>query len=191
MSDKIIAFVDPTTGKIDPGLIPDGSGGAALPSGGTTGQVLRKKSATNGDVEWATPASSGGSTAPAGLMHFAWFTSAIAIRDFDPRVLTPPFGTVELLGVSAVARNVASSNGSGNTTIRVYINEVPAGDLSLPALSKSASAHKTGSSAASRIFVDTPVLQPSTQVSIGITSTASGTTPPDGLTVLVWYRYSA
>lgn len=31
-------------------------GGSSLPSGGTTGQVLTKHSATDGDVEWTTPA---------------------------------------------------------------------------------------------------------------------------------------
>lgn len=32
-----------------------------LPAGGTTGQVLSKKSATDGDVQWTTPAAGGGS----------------------------------------------------------------------------------------------------------------------------------
>lgn len=34
---------------------PVGSAGSALPSGGTTGQVLTKDSATNGDASWHTP----------------------------------------------------------------------------------------------------------------------------------------
>lgn len=34
---------------------PAGPPGPSLPPGGTTGQVLAKKSNTDGDVEWVTP----------------------------------------------------------------------------------------------------------------------------------------
>jgi len=36
-----------------------GSGGGSLPTGGTTGQVLTKKSSTDGDADWEDPASGG------------------------------------------------------------------------------------------------------------------------------------
>lgn len=35
--------------------------GGGLPAGGTTGQVLTKASATDGDADWQTPAAGGGS----------------------------------------------------------------------------------------------------------------------------------
>ena len=47
-----------------------GAGGTGLPPGGTTGQVLAKVSATDGDATWVPPAPKGdtGATGPAGPM---------------------------------------------------------------------------------------------------------------------------
>lgn len=43
----------------------NGADGVGVPTGGTTGQVLRKKTNSNYDTEWATPSSGGGSDANA------------------------------------------------------------------------------------------------------------------------------
>lgn len=37
-------------------------GGGGLPAGGTTGQVLTKASAADGDANWQTPSGGGGNT---------------------------------------------------------------------------------------------------------------------------------
>ena len=39
---------------------PPGDDGRGVPNGGTTGQVLTKLGATNGDADWETPAVGGG-----------------------------------------------------------------------------------------------------------------------------------
>lgn len=41
-----------------------GLGGGGLPAGGTTGQVLTKISATDGDANWQTPSGGGGGFNP-------------------------------------------------------------------------------------------------------------------------------
>lgn len=48
-------------GKVPAAQLPAGTGGGGgLPAGGTTGQVLTKRSAADGDAGWQTPATGGG-----------------------------------------------------------------------------------------------------------------------------------
>ena len=78
-----------------------------VPLGGTTGQVLRKKSNTNHDFEWATPASDGTQAAQAVADHEAesdphpgYLTPAEADADYEP------VGT----SASGIAAHEAASN---------------------------------------------------------------------------------
>ena len=59
---------------------PAGDDGVGVPAGGTTGQVLAKKSATNYDTEWVDPASGGGSGAT-NLAYTASATQGVVTSD--------------------------------------------------------------------------------------------------------------
>lgn len=84
-----------TTYLADPGA-PTGSG-ASLPTGGTTGQVLAKKSATDGDVQWVTPsAGSGGGTQVS--------VDGVNVSTFDVSSV-PPF---KILTLDADTANIAT-----------------------------------------------------------------------------------
>lgn len=65
LSETTAAFlIDPEeVHQIDARLIPGGGGGAALPTGGTTGQALVKKSNADGDAEWKDVGGTGGGNA--------------------------------------------------------------------------------------------------------------------------------
>ncbi|GAB2702117.1 hypothetical protein BKA24_001722 [Microbacterium marinum] len=162
----LFATVDPATGKIDRAVIPDGIGGG-------------------------TPGGGSGDTGP-GLMSFSWFLSGqVTVRDIDPRQITPPFGTVELLGMSATVRGIANVPASGQTTVRAYVNGSTAGDLTLPALVQSAALWKQNPSSAGRIFESAPALQPSAVLSLAIATVPTSSVLPEGITVTIWYRWSA
>lgn len=56
--------------------VTNGSGGSGVPEGGTTGQVLAKKSDADGDVEWVNP--SGGSDVSSEIASLSAATSELA-----------------------------------------------------------------------------------------------------------------
>jgi len=83
----------------------------ALPTGGTTGQVLTKNSGTNFDASWQTPSGGGGSefwppingapTAPPTIASWTSFGSGVTAEDFTA-------------GSTAGVRVRATTTGSGN-----------------------------------------------------------------------------
>ena len=50
---RVVTDVNLSSGRIDYGDV--SGGGSGVPSGGTTGQFLAKRSNTDGDVEWKDP----------------------------------------------------------------------------------------------------------------------------------------
>jgi hypothetical protein len=75
-----------------------GAAGQGVPTGGTTGQVLQKVSATNYDTAWATPAAGGGGT---GIFRGEWGPDTLATTLNMPTTLLP-------------SMTAAGSNGSGS-----------------------------------------------------------------------------
>ena len=67
---------NPTTVNIKGADGQDGADGLGVPSGGTTGQVLVKKSDVDNDTEWVDYVASGGDSLPIGTV-FPWFTNDI------------------------------------------------------------------------------------------------------------------
>jgi hypothetical protein len=58
------------------------SGGATLPPGGTTGQVLTKSSGADGDADWSDPTGGGGGGGGDGIIRFAsFFTTTPAANE--------------------------------------------------------------------------------------------------------------
>lgn len=86
-----------TTAQDIADLTPTGGGGGSLPPGGTTGQVLTKQSATDGDADWETPSGGGGG----GSYSPAW-----------PLAFTPPAASSFTSLVSSDATNVALTDDS-------------------------------------------------------------------------------
>jgi len=80
-------------------LDPGGGGGGNVPSGGTTGQALVKRSDTDFDTEWATVQGGGGSgaeiddTAGAGDTDKAWSADKITTELAGKQATLPSGGT--------------------------------------------------------------------------------------------------
>lgn len=144
----------------------------------------------NGQIDPAQlPAGSGGGGGGSSdsIMNFTWFLAgAVTVREFDPRVITPPFSRAELLGMSVVPRLAGTA---GQTNFRAYVNQVSAGDLSL-GTGAYAARWKTSTSGQA-IFTSTPILEPNTIISTAITSIPSSGTVPNGITLTIWYRLVA
>lgn len=66
---------------------PQGEPGIGIVAGGTAGQVLSKKSATDYDTEWITPNAAGGSTYPRGTSFPTSPTSGDAFYRTDRKIL--------------------------------------------------------------------------------------------------------
>ena len=106
---------NPTTVNIKGADGQDGADGLGVPSGGTTGQVLVKKSDVDNDTEWVDYVASGGDSLPIGTV-FPWFTNDI------------PTNFLELNG-QAVSRTIYSDlfelygttygTGDGSTTFNL------------------------------------------------------------------------
>lgn len=106
---------NPTTVNIKGADGQDGADGLGVPSGGTTGQVLVKKSDVDNDTEWVDYVASGGDSLPIGTV-FPWFTNDV------------PTNFLELNG-QAVSRTIYSDlfelygttygTGDGSTTFNL------------------------------------------------------------------------
>lgn len=106
---------NPTTVNIKGADGQDGADGLGVPSGGTTGQVLVKKSDVDNDTEWVDYVASGGDSLPIGTV-FPWFSNDI------------PTNFLELNG-QAVSRTIYSDlfelygttygTGDGSTTFNL------------------------------------------------------------------------
>lgn len=106
---------NPTTVNIKGADGQDGADGLGVPSGGTTGQVLVKKSDVDNDTEWVDYVASGGDSLPIGTV-FPWFSNNI------------PTNFLELNG-QAVSRTIYSDlfelygtiygTGDGSTTFNL------------------------------------------------------------------------
>lgn len=62
---------------------PQGEPGEGVPTGGTAGQVLVKKSAANYDTEWKTLETGGGSETSSGVSSFNGRTGAVTPQEGD------------------------------------------------------------------------------------------------------------
>lgn len=92
--------------------VTNGSGGSGVPEGGTTGQVLTKKSNADGDVEWTTP--SGGSAETSALESLSAENSEQASEIGSLSTETSEMAS-ELSSLSAAASEMASDIASTST----------------------------------------------------------------------------
>lgn len=92
--------------------VTNGSGGSGVPEGGTTGQVLTKKSNADGDVEWTTP--SGGSAETSALESLSTENSEQASEIGSLSTETSEMAS-ELSSLSAAASEMASDIASTST----------------------------------------------------------------------------
>lgn len=130
-----------------------------------------------------------------GMMNFTWYIAGAITgpRVLAPVVATPPIGKIELLAASITARATAgrgtTPEPSGNTLVRIYINDAPAGDIPLPAIENVFSLYKAASAGNKRIFVGVPDLFPDQRISIAVITAPSAVVPPEDLVVTVWFRW--
>lgn len=109
-----------------------GATGAGVPTGGTTNQVLRKKSAADYDTEWATPSGGGGASLLARKVHnpatATAYTSASTLpTDVDATNLAVSF-TVPASGKVRVRLAAAALSAAGGTfywSLRSGTTDVP------------------------------------------------------------------
>lgn len=92
--------------------VTNGSGGSGVPEGGTTGQVLTKKSNADGDVEWTTP--SGGSAETSAIQSLSTENSEQASEIGSLSTETSEMVS-ELSSLSAAASEMASDIASTST----------------------------------------------------------------------------
>lgn len=100
----------------------DGANGQGVPVGGTTGQVLRKKTNTDFDTEWATPASGGGAVVKSGTVNLtaggtANVTFTTPFASVPVVTITPQFANTDTsctYSARSVTVNGFTAGGAGN-----------------------------------------------------------------------------
>lgn len=167
MTDRIIAFVNPTTGKIDPGLIPAGSsgtsGGTGLPTGGTAGQTLTKKSTTDGDAQWATVP----------LRDFTFYApGSLSAIVLPVRQAVPATG----IRLDSITASVDAAGSGGRTVFKLMVGASEVGG----------GAFEAGALTASEVTVSATAIAAGAQLRVAVTSVPSS--PPRDLSLTVWWR---
>lgn len=109
-------------------LDPGGGGGGNVPSGGTTGQALVKRSDTDFDTEWATIQGGGGGseiddTAGAGDTDKAWSADKITTELAGKQATLPSGGTAgQVLGLNTQLEPEWTDKGGSGTITDVQVN---------------------------------------------------------------------
>lgn len=144
-----------TDGRTFEFQVTNGSGGSGVPEGGTTGQVLAKKSDADGDVEWVNQ--SGGSDVSSEIESLSTATSELASENSvqtseiaslasDMESMSVSEITSELASLSTEASEHDSEIGSLSTENRTAASELDAHSQSLSELASAASSTSSAQS---------------------------------------------
>lgn len=184
----IFPTVDPGTAKIPASLIPN-----AVPNGGGLGQVLSKTGTGDGALGWINPPSGGGSGGgESGLQSTVWFFPGnLSARTSGAALVTPPYGSFELVGASLLVQ-AAGVSVAGNTVVRFTAEGSVVGTITLgPTELQARGWYKTATDSSKQIFASVPALSPESVIRCEILQAPSGSgTLPQNLSALLWWKWA-
>ncbi|KZE41341.1 hypothetical protein [Microbacterium sp. T32] len=190
--DTTLDFIAPSIVDAKGDLIVGSGNDAPIRVGlGSDGQVLTADSGQPAGVRWATPSvSGGGGGTSSGLQATVWFfPSSVTPRTSGAALVTPPTGTIELVGATLTVQAIGSGSSSGTTIVRFTADGSPLGSISLDwSAPQTRGWQKAASDTGKRIFASAPSLPTESVIRCEILQAPSGGTMPQNLSAVLWWR---